>query len=119
MARVGGAGGGLGKHIDGETRPESAAPRELDEGGEKVALEPVVLLDEEGEQIDQTAAKKRVGAAQAYMQKCRRKKTRGGNRWARQPGSSPARPATTARRSRLVDGAGAGLGAGLREMAGR
>jgi len=77
MARVGGAGGGLGKHIDGETRPESAAPRELDEGGEKVALEPVVLLDEEGEQIDQTAAKERVGAAQAYMQKCRRKKTRG------------------------------------------
>ena len=77
MARVGGAGGGLGKHIDGETRPESAAPRELDEGGEKVALEPVVQLDEEGEQIDQTAVKKRVGAAQAYMQKCRRKKTRG------------------------------------------
>ena len=77
MARVGGAGGGLGKHIDGETRPESAAPRELDEGGEKVALEPVVLLDEEGEQIDQAAAKERVGAAQAYMQKCRRKKTRG------------------------------------------
>ena len=77
MARAGGAGGGLGKHIDGETRPESAAPRELDEGGEKVALEPVVLLDEEGEQIDQAAAKERVGAAQAYMQKCRRKKTRG------------------------------------------
>ena len=78
MARVGGAGGGLGKHIDGETRPESAAPRELDvEGGEKVALEPVVLLDGEGEQIDQETAKERVGAAQGYMQKCRRKKTRG------------------------------------------
>ena len=78
MARVGGAGGGLGKHIDGETRPESAAPRELDvEGGEKVALEPVILLDGEGEQIDQETAKERVGAAQGYMQKCRRKKTRG------------------------------------------
>ena len=78
MARVGGAGGGLGKHIDGETRPESAAPRELDvEGGEKVALEPVVLLDGEGEQIDQETAKERVGAAQGYMRECRRKKTRG------------------------------------------
>ena len=78
MARVGGAGGGLGKHIDGETRPESAAPRELDvEGGEKVALEPVVLLDDEGEQIDQVAAKKRVRAAQGYMRECRRNKTRG------------------------------------------
>ena len=77
MARVGGAGGGLGKHIDGETRPESAAPRELDVEGEKVALEPVVLLDGEGEQIDQKTAKERVGAAQGYMQKCRRKKTRG------------------------------------------
>lgn len=78
MARVGGAGGGLGKHIDGETRPESAAPRELDvEGGEKVELEPVVLLDVEGEQIDQEAAKERVRAAQGYMQKCRRNKTRG------------------------------------------
>ncbi len=78
MARVGGAGGGLGKHIDGETRPESAAPRELDvEGGEKVALEPVVLLDVEGEQIDQVAAKKRVRAAQGYMRECRRNKTRG------------------------------------------
>ena len=77
MARVGGAGGGLGKHIDGETRPESAAPRELDIEGEKVALEPVVLLDGEGEQIDQKTAKERVGAAQGYMQKCRRKKTRG------------------------------------------
>ena len=78
MARVEGAGGGLGKHIDGETRPESAAPRELGgEDGEKEVLEPVVLLDKEGEQIDQEAAKERIGAAQDYMQKCRRKKTRG------------------------------------------
>lgn len=78
MARVGGAGGGLGKHIDGETRPESAAPREfVGEGGEKVVLEPVVLLDEEGEQIDHQAAGERTKSAQAYMQKCRRKKTRG------------------------------------------
>ena len=42
-----------------------------------MVLEPVVLLDEEGEQIDQQAAGERTKSAQAYMQKCRRKKTRG------------------------------------------
>ena len=79
MARVEGAGGALGKHIDGDgKRPETAAPRVLvGADGVEEKLKPVVLLDDEGEEIDLAAAKTRTAEAQKYMQKCRRKKTRG------------------------------------------
>ena len=79
MARVEGAGGALGKHIDGDgKRPETAAPRVLvGADGVEEKLKPVVLLDDEGEEIDLAAAKTRTTEAQKYMQKCRRKKTRG------------------------------------------
>ena len=79
MERVEGAGGALGKHIDGDgKRPETAAPRVLvGADGVEEKLKPVVLLDDEGEEIDLAAAKTRTAEAQKYMQKCRRKKTRG------------------------------------------
>ena len=79
MERVEGAGGALGKHIDGDgKRPETAAPRVLvGADGVEEKLKPVVLLDDEGEEIDLAAAKTRTTEAQKYMQKCRRKKTRG------------------------------------------
>ena len=107
MARVEGAGGPLGKHINGVTRPESAAPRKVsptqllgipqvcegremlqvrvptkprsrnDQRGAVDDIKPVVLLDEEGREINAEAAAERTRVAQAYAKKCRRNKSRG------------------------------------------
>ena len=73
MQKVDGAGGRLGDHIDGVTRPETGIPRE--------GLDPVVLLGSEGETIYSEAAQERTEDAQAYMARCRRRsKSVGGRR---------------------------------------
>ena len=95
LLKVEGAGGNLGKHIDGERRPETAVERELsvpyawntspppDPDREpwrpprispEVPVPPVVLLDEDGKSISLKAAKARTAAALAYIEDCRIRK---------------------------------------------
>lgn len=62
-------GGGLGKHIDGLTRPDTAAPRE--------GLPAVELLDEHGKVITRENADRRRNKAVAYLEDCRKVRSRG------------------------------------------
>ena len=62
-------GGGLGKHIDGLTRPDTAATRE--------GLPAVELLDEHGKVITREDAERRRREAAEYLDQCRKVKSRG------------------------------------------
>ena len=62
-------GGGLGKHIDGLSRPDTAVPRE--------GLPGVELLDEHGQVITREDAERRRQEAAAYLEQCRKVKSRG------------------------------------------
>jgi len=75
MKRVAGVGGALGSHIDGKTRPESAAPRTVHVSGADFMLEPVVHFDGEGNRTDLETVRLRRQDAQSYMDRCRKRST--------------------------------------------
>ena len=68
LQKVEGAGGNLGKHIDGERRPKTAVPR--------LGIPAVTHLDEEGKELTDgvKAAKKRATNAGTYIADCRNRK---------------------------------------------
>ena len=68
LQKVEGAGGNLGKHIDGERRPKTAVPR--------LGIPAVTHLDEEGKELTDgvKAAKKRATNAGTYIEDCRNRK---------------------------------------------